>query len=136
MEVGNALAKIRDSELYRETHRTFEEYCRGKWGICDSRARQLVMAASVADNLATVTTVTLPVSERQVRPLTALEPEQQREAWKEAVEASPTGKPTAREGEMFDEPRQIYHTALHGHDFTRNGSNSAEVHCKAWVGQA
>ncbi len=30
-EVGNALLQIRDERLYRQTHSTFEEYCREKW---------------------------------------------------------------------------------------------------------
>lgn len=31
--VGGALASIRDERLYRETHRTFEEYCRAHWSL-------------------------------------------------------------------------------------------------------
>ena len=33
-----------------------------------------------------------PVNERQARPLTKLEPEQQQEAWKTVVETAPEGK--------------------------------------------
>ena len=32
-EVGDALLKIRDCRLYRESHATFDEYCRDRWGI-------------------------------------------------------------------------------------------------------
>ncbi|MBV9683032.1 MAG: hypothetical protein JO046_14675 [Solirubrobacterales bacterium] len=32
-EVGEALAAIRDAQLYRGTHSTFEAYRRGGWGI-------------------------------------------------------------------------------------------------------
>jgi hypothetical protein len=31
--VARALAAIRDGRLYRETHATFEAYCRERWGI-------------------------------------------------------------------------------------------------------
>ncbi|MBD2249183.1 hypothetical protein H6G26_38775, partial [Nostoc sp. FACHB-888] len=31
-EAGKALAQLRDRRLYRSTHRTFEEYCRDRFG--------------------------------------------------------------------------------------------------------
>jgi len=31
--VGRALADIRDNRLYRETHKTFEKYCKNRWDI-------------------------------------------------------------------------------------------------------
>lgn len=92
-EVGNALAKIRDGKLYRGEYSTFDEYCRGRWDFTDRRARMLIDAAGVVENLATGTIV--PVNEAQARPLTKLEPDQQREAWAEAVESAPNGKVTA-----------------------------------------
>jgi hypothetical protein len=93
--VGNALAAIRDGKLYRETHKTFEDYCSSKWNMVASRARQLIAAAETVEAVESVTTVT-PSSEAQTRPLAGLEPEQQREAWTAAVEAS-DGKPTAKD---------------------------------------
>lgn len=35
IDVGNALASIRDQRLYRETHDSFEAYTRDRWGISD-----------------------------------------------------------------------------------------------------
>jgi hypothetical protein len=95
VEVGNALAEIRDRKLYRETHDTFEGYCRERWEIVASRARQLIDASRTVSNLESVTTVTQPQNERQIRPLIALAPDQQREAWRRAVETAPDGKVTA-----------------------------------------
>jgi len=90
-KVGMALMRIRDGRLYRENHKTFEEYCRDRWGFTKSRANQLISATSVYYNL--TTTVVIP--ERQLRPLISLEPEQQQEVWKEAVDTAPEGKVTA-----------------------------------------
>lgn len=87
IETGNALLEIRDSRLYLEKFATFEEYCRVRWGMVSSRARQLIMAAEVVQNIESVTMVTLPDSERAVRPLTRLEPALQRAAWNEVVES-------------------------------------------------
>jgi len=32
-EVGQALAFIREKKLYRAEYKTFEDYCRERWGI-------------------------------------------------------------------------------------------------------
>lgn len=68
-EVGTALLAIRDKRLYRETHGTFEEYCRDRWGMAASRARQLIAASEVVHQLESVTNVTLPQNEFQTRTL-------------------------------------------------------------------
>lgn len=94
VHVGNALLEIRDGRLYRQTHATFEDYCRERWGMARNYANKMIAAAEVATNLGTTVPI-LPATESQARPLTALEPEQQREAWQRAVETAPNGKVTA-----------------------------------------
>lgn len=94
MDVGTALLTIRDSRLYRKTYRTFEEYCQGRWNIERRHAYRLMDAAAAVENVSHGTQ-TLPTSERQVRPLTGLDPDIQRERWIEAVETAPNGKVTA-----------------------------------------
>lgn len=96
-EVGTALLAIRDGRLCRETHGTFEAYCREKLGMSRPRAYQLIDAAQIVENVSTVVDnpeVALPLTERQARPLARLEPEHRREVWKEAVETAPDGKVT------------------------------------------
>lgn len=93
MEVGQALAEIRDSRLYREQHETFEDYCADRWGFTASRARQIIGASE------TVTNVTLvggpaPATESQARELTGLEPERAAEVMREVHEQT-GGKVTA-----------------------------------------
>jgi hypothetical protein len=87
-EVGNALLAIRDGRLYRRDFATFEDYCRGRWGMGASRARQLIGAAGVVANLEGVTNVTLS-NESQARALASLAPESQQLVWQFAVEAAP-----------------------------------------------
>lgn len=101
VDVGTALMEIRDSRLYRESHGTFEEYCRERWGFTDRRARMMIAAAEVAGNLQTGTIVpVLPTTESQARPLTSLPADTQREVWQRAVETAPNGKITARHVEQ------------------------------------
>lgn len=90
VEVGNALAAIRDGRLYRETHQTFEAYCIERWNLSKSRAYQFLRGAEVVERLAECTTVdVMPDNEAQVRPLASLPEAQQAEAWQEAVESAP-----------------------------------------------
>jgi hypothetical protein len=108
-EAGKALTELRDRRLYRSTHKTFEEYCRDRFAHSRQQSNYLIAAAGVYENLTTIgcqnvanenlTTngsQILPTSERQVRPMTKLEPQEQQEAWLRAVEFAggkvPTGK--------------------------------------------
>lgn len=93
VEVGIALAEIRESRLYRLTHGTFEEYCGERWGFTSIRAKQLMESAVVAKNIETV--VSNGVTESHLRPLKNLQPEQQREVYQRSVETAPNGKVTA-----------------------------------------
>jgi hypothetical protein len=48
IEVGNALAEINDTWLYRASNHTFETYLRDRWGMSRERADQLIQAAAAA----------------------------------------------------------------------------------------
>ena len=94
-QVGSALAKIRDSRLYRDTHGTFEEYCRCRWDMGVRHSQRLMLSAGVIKSLQTRPMGRIPINERQTRPLTKLEPDQQIEVWQKVVETAPEGKITA-----------------------------------------
>ena len=94
IEVGIAFTVINDGRLYRATHKTFDDYCRERWKMSRPRAYQLMGAAKVAQNLST-TVDNSPTNESQVRPLTGLEPEDQRTVWSQAVDESGGEVPTA-----------------------------------------
>ncbi|BAZ02762.1 hypothetical protein NIES37_67750 [Tolypothrix tenuis PCC 7101] len=97
-EAGKALAELRDRRLYRSTHRTFEEYCKDRFGYNRSRSYQLIDAAIVVDNLTECPQIVdiLPTAEGQIRPLTKLEPQQQQEVWQQAVEEAGSKVPTGK----------------------------------------
>lgn len=71
IEVGDALATIKNNKLYRESHTTFEDYCQEKWGWTSGRARQLVTAANVAKEMKVDTAVSIP-NERAARELASV----------------------------------------------------------------
>ena len=95
IEVGQALLTIREKRLYRLEFGTFEDYCRGKWGIVQQTATRYIRAFEVVSNLESEPIGSLlPQTESQARPLTQLQPEIQREAWKEVVQqAEQTNQP-------------------------------------------
>lgn len=91
-EVGAALLEIRDSRLYRESHTTFELYCRERWDMTGRHANRLIKAAAVAEQLGPIGPV--PENEGQVRALTKI-PEGRRSVVLELAhaESQRTGKP-------------------------------------------
>ena len=102
VEVGEALAEIRDRKLYRIEHGSFDDYLETKWKISRSRASRLIQAAEVVKLLPTGNR---PATERQARPLATLPPGQRAAAWSAAVKASPSGTPTAKAVEAAVEKR-------------------------------
>lgn len=86
IDVGNALLEIRDNRLYKDLYSTFEDYCRERWGFSRVHAHRYIEAAEVARNLLPIGNI-LPATESQARPLTGLEPEEQREVWQRVIES-------------------------------------------------
>lgn len=92
-EVGAALLDIRDKRLYRETHKTFEDYCQQRWGMTPQHAGRLITAADITKNLEPIGSI--PANEGQARPLAPLSPEEQRAVWDVVRKTAPDGKVTA-----------------------------------------
>jgi hypothetical protein len=95
-EAGTALRELRDRRLYRSTHKTFEEYCRERFGFARQSANYLIAGADVFENLTTNGCQILPTCERQVRPLTKIEPDQQWKVWQQAVAVANGKVPSGR----------------------------------------
>ncbi|WP_323313627.1 hypothetical protein [Anabaena cylindrica] len=123
-DIGQSLSQIRDKQLYRQSYKTFDEYCLNRWEMSRRSAYRLIQAALVYENVTresqsfvnvihgsqnpetcgsqSFVNVTrgsqnqiLPTNERQIRPLVTLPPEKQREAWAKAVSTAPNSKVTA-----------------------------------------
>lgn len=99
VRVGRALQEIRDRRLYRESHASFEDYCRERFGLGRHWAYRQIRGAEVTSILEDVDSCQqsgrLPATEAQARPLTPLEPEEAREAWSVAVELADGSQPTS-----------------------------------------
>jgi hypothetical protein len=95
LAVGAALLELRSSRLYRETHDTFESFCRETFGLARSATDQVIRSATAAqlliDNgieLAATTT------EATVRPLSTLPAALQPVGWQLIQAVSPKCGPT------------------------------------------
>lgn len=105
VDVGNALLAIRDGRLYRESFKTFEDYCLERWGMARNYANKMIAAAGVVGNLGT--NVPIPATESQARPLAKLQPEEQAEVWESVTEKAKKEERnvTAKDVEMEVEKR-------------------------------
>lgn len=101
VDVGVALQQIRANRLYRESHKTFEDYCRVRWGWTRQHANRVISSAGVALNLEPMGSISH--NERQLRVLVELPAAQQREVWQEVVDAGPV---TARAVQAAVDRRQ------------------------------
>lgn len=101
VEVGQALLEIRDSRLYLESHATFEDYCRERWGRGRRWAYQLIEAAEVC-----AVAHIEPVNEAQARELAPLrdEVELMAEAWQVATSNGPPTAAKVREAVLLVRP--------------------------------
>ena len=117
IEVGEALAEIRDRRLYRIEHQTFEAYCREKWNLSRIHAHRLITASETVAMLPTGNKTAIK-SERAARELAKIEPERRADVVADVV-ASTGGNVTGaaiREagggGATKDEP-----TSLGDHEY-------------------
>jgi hypothetical protein len=96
VEVGEALAEVRDSRLYRESHETFEAYCSERWGLSRSRSYELIDAAHLTSALSGIPDTPLPANAGQAAALRPVrgDHEAAARAMRDAHDAT-DGKPTA-----------------------------------------
>ncbi len=113
-QAGKALEELHNRKLYRSTHRTFEEYCKDRFGFERRHPYRLIEAAGVVDNLIKMCpngtqneldldsqmcpngTQILPTNERQVRSLVPLVAKEQFSCWQKAVDIAGGKVPSGR----------------------------------------
>lgn len=87
VEVGEALARIRDRRSYRATHDTFEAYCQEKWGLSRSRSYRLIDAAETVGAMSPIGDTPLPANEGQARELSGLDPQDAAQVMRAAADS-------------------------------------------------
>lgn len=100
-EIGKALQEISDRRLYRASHKTFEDYCKDRFGFGHTRPYQLMTAAKIADEILYTNGVQnknlpIPTAEKQVRPLSSFPEGDRVSIWEEAVKENSGKVPTEK----------------------------------------
>jgi len=97
-EAGCSLRELRERRLYRSMHKTFDQYCRIRFGFTYRHGNQLIAGSLVIENLqmGTNRSQILPTKLEQVKPLTTLDPDEQRQVWDEAIKAAGGRIPSGR----------------------------------------
>ena len=123
LEVGNALADIRDRRLYRVNYNSFETYLEKRWSMGKAHGYRLMEAAATHAHLSSIGDQSaLPSRESQLRPFGRLKPEEKTEAWKTVQEmagdepitakimkeaAAPFKKPSKKKVSIKTETKEI-----------------------------
>ena len=101
--VGGALLQIREQRLYRETHESFETYCRERWSFSRQHAYRLIDASTVMRDLSPIgdsgkaaVAAMLPANEAQARALARIDPDQRPEVWQQIVKTAVRQDPDRR----------------------------------------
>lgn len=114
IDLGETLSEIKERKLYKSTHHTFADYSREVLDMARQSAYQYIQAYGVVQNLSAIADKIeegkvnncsqnqpqlplpiIPQNEGQARALVGLTPEEQREAWLNALSTAPDGKVTA-----------------------------------------
>ena len=128
VEMGMALKQIQENKLYRIDYSTFEEYLETRWGMSREQGYRNINAATVAQNLLPIGNI--PTAESQVRLLSPLPEEQQREVWADAIKRTVTGAPTAATVAtvLAERGLKVPKSALPKNGFTEPGRDSDELY--------
>jgi hypothetical protein len=98
-KIGDASLKVlREKRLYRATHDSFEDYCKERLGITRQYANLRLAFNAVLGDLETRVSKSLPETEKQARPLSALpNADLKADAWTKAQTDTGKDQPSARE---------------------------------------
>lgn len=98
-DVGFRLHQIKSQKLYRSTHRSFEAYCKEKWGMSRVHANRQIDAHQTNELLKSepIGTVSLAATESQARQLANLTPTEKVKVAKKVKEIVGDRAPTAKD---------------------------------------
>lgn len=125
IEVGEALAEVREDELWREAgYTSWSDYLDKRWNFGASRARQIINASSFARELDSVTGLTLS-SERQAREIANILSQYPEEVQRLALEGASKHKGGVTPERIQAHCEVLMEYAVTGHVTAWNGDQNA-----------
>lgn len=98
LEAGEALLRIRDKQLYRNSHTSFEGFAVAEFGLTGRRLGQLIESFEIVRSLKSISpNLPTPQVEAAVRPLAGLPDDLKLEAYQAAVDAAGGESPSPRQ---------------------------------------
>jgi len=98
VKVGLALHEIRESRLYRMTHKDFAGYCDDRFNLSSRRVNQLIEGAKVAEDLGN--RFPIPKDSSVASAIAKVNQDERDQVWEAALEKSP--EPTAESRRSMD----------------------------------
>lgn len=124
VEVGNALAEIRESRLYLHVTDSFERYCRERFGMTANYGRRQIAAAAVTVPIGTAK-LPIPANESVARALSRAGDDAV-EVWKQVLKRSGDKPPTAAAVEaVISKRRSKTAQTVENEQATENTDNGA-----------
>lgn len=97
LEVGSAVAKIRDKKLFRDRYETFEQYLLNELGYSLPYAYSLIGSAQVNEQISAIAEIKVkPLNEAQFRELISVPEAKRVAAWKSALKLAGDKPVTAK----------------------------------------
>jgi hypothetical protein len=97
LEVGHALAEIRDKKLYRDKYKSIEDYCLIEIGYSRSYSYNLIGSAEVSEQLSSIEDMKIkPTNEAQCRELISVPESKRVDVWKKAIKLAGDKPVTAK----------------------------------------
>ncbi len=122
VDVGFALKRIRDGELFKPQYEKFQYYVTERWQMTNPYASRLILAAEVYSRLRGGYPCIFPKNEAITRELVKITPiELQVEAWKKFIDRIPENQITAKKLREFLLENQYIQLKTH-----KNNSKQAE----------
>lgn len=105
VDVGTALKEIKESKLYRVTHKSFEAYCSDKWKMSRPRAYEYIKAArTVKEIMSEISDINPPATDSVARELQGT-PAEKAAAWEETNKRHGPNPTAAETREVVEERR-------------------------------
>ena len=96
VDVGDALLKIKEAKLYRQSYPTWEGYLQSRWGMSESQSMRLISASQICREIA-ATGVTPPQIESHARELRSVPEGERAKLWQEITTEIPAEELTAEQ---------------------------------------
>lgn len=132
VRVGLALAEIRDRQLYRGTHGSFQAYCLDRFGFARAHGYRLIEAADTVIELTKVSPIGDTLNESQARELARVPKEMRPGVLSLATELAVGNSLTAR----TIQEAAIQLGAVNGGGTLMPGGGNDDVHTPPWLAKA